>query len=562
MNILGFKTFSVLAISWTFFACNSANFSSKSGQNGKKAAPSRQAGEDISGNSVENSGQAVNGIDSQEGDGSGKALENDADALSAGAPQDDSSTDAAGVRATEFNIAQVLASAVNQSYVWVVTKSSKIVTRIELDKANNYPITQWTLPGPNSGHRTFVTEVGLIIGKNKGAIYRASDDNPGVAQLVVDLGLPDFTHQAGDTRTCVTSFKINGTPYISAVYTGEGGRIFSRFPIDSSQPAKVNVAGGEFFPQGSASWGYSCAIDHGRKTIWSARNGGEVYGVNFETGMAVANAQLPNTQHIANNEVPGYSLSTVDRESYAIASDPSGNLLNAENIYTFAFENSGKLVYGSGKGSSTMGISDARCFYEKTDCALNVDIHIFPLNDVGSIGPMSSLHDGRVAGIVRGDGKRPSEVYLISPKDPQNIRLGLELEKIKEIPGDAYMYTDFTGASLYAQNQTLLFDLNQAESFQKTLEIQNMDLTWQAASNTAEPWEGLTMQIRCYQSGQNPLPPFTDVQNIPNAGTPFSISDIATCKGLVDQVEIFVGPDAGNGVFTKTAMISLAGTQR
>jgi hypothetical protein len=540
-----FKYFGLISLSWTFLACNSADFSSKSDDGETKAAPAKEAGHD---------------------DTSGKTLENDAQVDTSEAPREDDSMDAIAAQATEFNAAgQVLASAVNQSYVWVVTRGSKLVTRIKLDKANNYPITQWILPGPDSGHRTFVTEIGLIIGKNDGAIYRASDDNPGVAQLVVDLGLPSVTHRAsGGTRTCVTSFKINDTPYIGAVYTGTGGRIFGRFPIDFSLPGKVNVAAGKFFPQGTAKWGYSCAIDHGRKTIWAANNGGKVYGVNFETGAAVANTQLPNTQHIANNLVPGYTLSTDDRESYAIASDPSGNLLNADKIYTFAFENSGKLVYGSGKGSSIMGISDARCFYEKTDCALNTDIHVFPLSEIGSIGPMSSLHDGRVAGIIRGDsdGSRHSEVYLISPKDPMNLALGLELEKIKEIPGDAYMYTDFTGATLYAQNQTLVFDLNQAESFQKTLEIQSMDLTWKAASNTPEPWEGLIMQVRCYQSGQIPVPPFVDVQNIPNAGTPFSIASISKCKGLVDQVEIFVGPEAGNGGFTKTAMISLMGTQK
>jgi hypothetical protein len=436
-----------------------------------------------------------------------------------------------------------------ENSVWVVN-SSGVVTKIILEKDNNYPTTTWS-GARNGGHRTFVSEIGLLIGANAGYIMRAAADVPTAGQ-VQQIFKADAD---SDSRTCVSSFKddATGVKYIGAIYTKSSRRKFVRIPIKMSDPTRIDAAAAQVFDISDGNWGYSCYTDQGRKILWGKNfsTGGAVAGVNVLTGAPVPLASAPNGAHTFS--IPGLSFNlSSSSQSYAMAGGGNGLVLSAPSHYTSAYDPAGNVVMVS--NGSTLKVIDAACFTNVANCAGR---HwSFNMDRVGLVQPLSSLNDGRVLGLQRGG---TSSVFLISLVNPADPSQGLKVELVKDITGDAYMYTDFTGATSYARTVNPKIDLRTAPGFDAAKPLLSPKLSWKDESNNPVAWTGLTMDVRCYKSTASPLPAYTRIAAVPNAGTEFALT-APSCTGVYDTVDVLIQGD-GSAVFSKTARVDYHGEQ-
>jgi hypothetical protein len=118
------------------------------------------------------------------------------------------------------------------------------------------------------------------------------------------------------------------------------------------------------------------------------------------------------------------------------------------------------------------------------------------------VGPLSALGDGSMVGMVRGVG----DVYLIKLKVPGNAAGGLEAVKIAERVGnggDPYMYTDFTGATLYLTNTLNEFDFTKLGTFDAKSPVRQLGFTWTQVDGTSEEFKDIKVDVRCFSDEAN-----------------------------------------------------------
>lgn len=441
------------------------------------------------------------------------------------------------------------ASSHSQRYGWIVTTQGKVF-RVDLNADSQYATVEWKIEA-GGGSRTFVSEIGLIVGKNGGKIFRVDEDVP-AGSMIPKVWQADDADDS--SRTCVTSFLIDGVPFVGAAYTaGEGAgaqRRFVRFPVDRSKPNKIDISKAKAFDAGSGTWGYSCYIDQARGHFWSG-HGGTISGINVSTGQILSTNAAPNGAHIS-DPLPNFTFKLPNRASYAMSGDPAGNLLNGVSNYTYAYEPVSKTVFGSSQGAPKITVTDAKCFSSIRDCTGK---HFsYDQNNSGAIGPMSSLNDGRVLGIMRG---QVVQMFIIALKNPADPSQGLDVTKIKELPGDAYMYTDFTGATLYAARIQKTVELVKIPGFVKGKNVSSVRLRWNSLSGAVESWRGLKLKARCYLSGAGAPPAFFEVQSIPSSGTEFKIES-SSCAGKIDSFELSLEGENGQSAFVRTKDVEIS----
>jgi len=163
-----------------------------------------------------------------------------------------------------------------------------------------------------------------------------------------------------------------------------------------------------------------------------------------------------------------------------------------------------KILFGNTFGGATrygrnkLTVTRVECFASKSDCKDGVDHWVFDQAAMGlSIGPLSSLNDGRVVGISRGEN---ASVWLLRLKDLKDPSKGPVAKKIADTIGDGYMYTDYTGATLYAADVEKNADLSAQKEFKVGANIKGLKAKWNAESGQAEEWRGLKLGIRCSRS--------------------------------------------------------------
>ena len=367
------------------------------------------------------------------------------------------------------------------------------VNRILLDKEAGYPMKTWkgTLQG---GHRTYVTKIGLIVGTNGGRIFRIDEEFPegSDAELVLNA-----SNAASDSRICLTSYKIDDVEYIGGGYHGGGQRRFVQIPIDETKPNKLDLSQVKYFEIGSGEWGYSCSTDQARKLFWSKNNstGGGLSGIDLRNGNPVGLASAPNGAHTNKAGVELFLSS--GSQSYSMASDLLGNILSFKNAYTASHETLSDTIFVTSGNSTAVTVIAGDCIRNK-NCGEG-DFEEFELANNVYVKPMSSLNDGRIVGIARGP---QSDVVLLWLNDPDDLSKGLDVEVIKRVPGDAYMYADFTGASIYASTETKPVDLSTIQNFDISVKIKQLYLLWKSESGYPEEWKGLVASIRCFQKRQ------------------------------------------------------------
>jgi hypothetical protein len=471
---------------------------------------------------------------------------------------------------TTFTSLVAATASINQKEVWGATSTQVFRIMIDDDKGTTpqYPTTVWNI-SLNMGSRTFVSEIGLLIGRSnlvagrKYGLFLVNDDVPGSAQHVWEPG-----DQMNTSRMCVTSFRVNGTAFVGGSYDSAAGRIFFRAPIDRTKANKIDLSRLEKFNQGNGSWGYSCFIDQARGIFYSTIFNNPIFAVNVATGAKLAGS--PNASHTAN--ISDFAVSPGLAGSYSISGDENGNLLSARSrdpnvhhhvaSYTWSQDAVSKYLLGSTYGGDKLYVTHPDCFSKTSDCSGKH--FVFPgTRALGTIGPMSSLNDGRVAAWSRAShhdsGDNLSYLYLISLKDANNPQQGVSFKKILEVPGETYMYTDFTGATLYAANFETTVDLSKGTGFRVGVPLTATKMKWFAQSDKNENWQGLKLQVRCYAKSAASKPAYVDVDTIPEAGTEFSLPE--SCKGNIDSVDIFTKADGNVSTFSRTKSFAVYGVQ-
>jgi hypothetical protein len=464
-------------------------------------------------------------------------------------------------------------SVASDAEAWVVTSTN--VTRIELNKPG-WPKTQWSLPA-NDGNRTYVSELGLLIGRtNRGSatnrgVWLARRDQPGASVKIYDPA--DMGNQS---RLSVTSFKIGSQPYIGFAYaSASGNKKFVRMPIDKTKPNGVDVARKEEREFGPVSAGlggfsgvgstgaYGSFMDQTRKAFYLGSGSG-AWGVNVETMAELPLSSLPNWRiggdplnpAAPKRKICNFTMGTSGSLSYALSGDLKGNLVASAGAYTFAHDPVNNVIFGNSSSGGAFTVAKQQCVEANgADCSIAADsCHIFPNVPVG---PMSAVGDGRVVGIQRGS---PSRVFLISLKDKANIKAGVEVTSIAEIPGDAYMYNDFTGVTLYAPDQIKVIDFKSLSGFQAGKPVKQVVAGWSAQSKNREDLRGLKLELACYKTGKS-KPTYVDYSSqLKNSASLFAI-DAKDCSGDIDAIEVKMSSDGTTNNFTRLSTFEIRGAQ-
>jgi hypothetical protein len=445
-----------------------------------------------------------------------------------------------------------LETSLTENAIYAVN-SSGTVTKITIDKALGYPKKSWSGAG-SGGHRTYISEIGLLMGVNGGKIYRAADDVPttGTAQLI-------YADAAAwkESRTCVASFKIGERTYIGAAYTSaDTRRKFVKIPVDRSKAAKVDLSAAKVYDFGSGIWGYSCYMDQPRGYFWSKdfAERGDIAGVEVATNRALTLDEAPNGNLNFAASPLRFDLNATT-QSYAMAGDASGNLLSASGMYTMSHDPVSQAVFMTSSDGRRLLVAAASCFSGQTNCS-SADFFAKDISVMGDLKPLSSLNDGRIVGIHR--DSKTSHVYLLRLQDPKNLAGSLLVEKIAELSGDLYMYTDFTGATLYAGTFEKTFHLDADPYFDSSKGFREAAMMWRSAAGDNGSWQGIKASIRCYQEGEQK--PAYEPVTLGSAGI-FHTVAAGQCQGLYNRVDLKVEPQGASVAFSKTKEFYFQGLQ-
>lgn len=472
-----------------------------------------------------------------------------------------------------FLLAKPVQTAFSDQNIWVVTDTE--VYRFKVDPERSYPMRKWTKVN-NWGNRTYVSEIGLLIGQsernNAGGLFLVNDDNNAAVRIFsgTDLGM------ATESRLCVTSFRLNGVAYVGGGFVGtDGKRRFLMVPIDRSQPNSLDVSkkrvveawNKEATAADNEKWGYSCFIDQVNLRYWSTYSG-KVKGLDLSTEppTPLSEEMIPNKAQTL--KTSSFAVVPQVRGSYAIAGDANGNVLNAHSLapaeaghttvsYTFAHDPISNFVFGSSR-LGKLYLTHASCFSTESSCPDNEKHFVFT-SPYGNFGPLSSLNNGTVAGIIRGN---TSQVFLLRLVNKDKPEQGLEYTPIGEVPNNAYMYTDFTGATLYAGLTETTFPFAESAAFRPGVAVKELKLTWKAEGGVdGLNWQGLTMSVRCYAQGATDKPAWTVVQAPAVSGTAFAVT-APGCAGKIDALDLKIEGDGKTNAFSRVEQVTLSAVQQ
>lgn len=392
------------------------------------------------------------------------------------------------------------------NHIWLATRNG----RAQYNRIENGQIVSrrvWTdLLAPGAGGtRTYVLEGGgVLLAKQRGHLYFLYPEAP--AGSVDHDPAKGYYHQlqglGNNDRVCAVSYRRDGKRYIGIGY---GAGMFVEIEQSNTYPYAPNFSQvGAPKKIHNSNWGYSCFIDQARLIYYAqdlnARGG--TLAVNLRTMETVAaNTVAPNSQFKSSN-LPNLTVgvsaeSGKNDGSYAMAGDRLGNVLNATGHYTLAYEPKDSMVWAS--HGANLSIYPSSCLNSQANC---VGFATYALPEVigAQVGPLSALGDGNMVGAVRGAG----DIYLFRLKDPSDPRVGIESVKIiDDLGGDPYMYTDFTGATLYLSQSLNEFDFTKLGTWNNKLPLQQLGFIWAATEGSPKAWKDIKAEIRCYQDPNN-----------------------------------------------------------
>jgi len=478
----------------------------------------------------------------------------------------------------------------SQGSVWGVTADTHKVYKVSLDPTNNYPQKVWNyapLAGTTGGSRTFVSEAGLIFARLPASLYVVNENTPNTASIN-----PIWTGAKpnSNARACATSYQVNGNSFVAVAWTSNDGttgntRMFTQFPIISTNNPKIPRAidASQIIEKKLGTdpttygWAYGCFTDQGNKRFWATSNGGggsQVYGVDLNSLSDISINTAPN----AGKPIQGganfanlFGDIAKGSGSYALSGDGYGNVLGGSNsgstIYTWAHETAYNFTMASSYDQASLYAFPSQCGSGTMDCSNS----IFTFSTTayspggtatGNIGPLSSLNDGRLIGIARSRaGSGGSTFYLLEPVLKTDISQGLKATNIGKMDGDGYMYTDFTGATLYPKPIDLTVDLTQMKNFDPKGSLQSVNFSWIAESGLQENWVGLNVQARCFNSSTQATSALASIDKV-NPSSQVTAINVPSCQQPgFDHVEIVVSSN-GASTFSRASSVNISAVEQ
>ena len=394
-----------------------------------------------------------------------------------------------------------------RNHIWGVTTDGTVTY---MQYANNAVanLKTWAKAAlGTAGSRTYVLEGGsAVIARIGGSLYFVDPNTTQLADFKAIGGRSFYklAGPAGDDRVCVVSYRRDGKRFLGMAW-GKGN--YSEVPQDNTPPFAPQWANAKpVVNAGPGQWGYSCYVDQNRLIFYSqwyfqGKNGadsGTIQALDLKTMKGVtATAVAPNGNFKSSalvDETTG-AQALEGKGSYALSGDPNGNVLNGNGYYTFAYEPVTNTIWGNGHASGTpLHIFPASCFSSKVNCT---GFAAFNPQQVGfQVGPLSALGDGNMVGMVRITG----EVILMKLNDPADITKGVTATKIHDLRGDPYMYTDFTGATLYITESEQTFNLGAVAGYDKAKPFRGLGFAWAPRDVAKLTWSDIRFEIRCYKT--------------------------------------------------------------
>lgn len=433
----------------------------------------------------------------------------------------------------------------------------------------------------NLGFRTYVTEGGLLVGRFPNVYFIDPETTP--EGLLPEANRKNFDPQRTmnmHNRICLASYLKNDKRYmIAAVGAGR----YYEIELSSTKPykplwdtlptpRKINNVN---FHNDELGWGYSCHIDQKRKIFYSqwAHRGPKLLAVEGNSATSSGGAvdlndystvdldsKIPNAKFTQKNSILSSFAKSVaaSTASYAVAGDPDGNIYNADhnaiitgaeknNTYTMSYQKASDTVWVS-RTNNTIGIIKRKCLTTDDNCSAQ-DFRFQQGPEAAFIGPISALKDGRLVGVTR---YHPAGVYLLSLKDTADITKGFDATLLTDIDGDAYMYVDFTGATLYTRQVEQSFKVRDMPEYVKR-QRQNDDraektkeafFEWTNAPNTPADWTGLKLEARCYEA-ESSKGDYQEIKSVSKAGEKTTLS-IPACKDkYVEFIDVRISQVSG-----------------
>jgi hypothetical protein len=392
-----------------------------------------------------------------------------------------------------------------RDFVWVGMSSGN-VTYLVLDGNTVTTKKSWSnVVGGGGGTRTYVTEGGVVFVRTgghafwidplatpEGAINRNAN-NQNYWNLNTVPGVAAF---GGGDRGCVVSYKRDKKRYIGIGY---GAGHFIEFKLNDTPPyAPVWTATTNKAEAGGVSWGYSCFVDQERLIYygtWYSNTAGQMQAVDLKTMQAVDPAAVAPNRAFASTNLTAETVGARDvanTGSYAMSGDRGGNILNGTSYYTMTHEAKSDTVWGSSGG--TLKIFPRKCFSTEANCAGFAQYNMSSINV--NVGPMSALGGGRVVGLARSAGT----VYVMKLKNLNDPTQGVDATAVENLSGDPYMYTDFTGATLYLTETENTVELDTQLGFDATKGNKSIGFAWLNKKDKPAKWEDIKLEVRCYAS--------------------------------------------------------------
>lgn len=432
-----------------------------------------------------------------------------------------------------------------QDSIWVATTRADL-TFLKIDGDTVAETKKWSGLASKTGYRTYATETGVFIGGTGGHLFWIDSVSTPQGKINRSNGSENYfkiPKTDKDDRVCPVAYRRDRKRFLGVGYAGG---LFMEVPLTDVSPFKPVWAEAKTVAASvGVGWGYSCFIDQERLVYYSVYGGSPIAALNLKTMSAVDPVStLPNGSFVSLN-APDWTAGGKTGASYAIGGDRNGNILNGKLVYNMAHEPISDTVWISGYGAAEPGLAvvPRKCFDSHANCQGFIGLNTATLN--ARVSPMSALKGGYMVGLQRAGNS--SRVYLMRLNEPSNITAGISMKNIHEIGGDPYMYSDFTGASLFILESETTVNLKDAKSFDEKSATSHLDFNWES-SDPKDTWLDLELYVRCYASGSE-KPDYQKIETVEATGKPTQLNTADCTQKKFDQVDLkIVQTNDGNSL--------------